>query len=134
MQNGIELNKEDHKSILGAYLSGISADDLRDLARLKDELTHASSHLGINSQGSAMKKMNDIRDSIIEKSSQDSLDLMESVVSVKVITKTPAAKDALTRLDAHEDSGGEYSNIVKQVAEEHNISVAQLNKELDPFI
>lgn len=48
--------------------------------------------------------------------------------------KSPSASKVLKLMDSYEDAAGDYALFVKQVAAEDNIPVAQLERELNPFI
>lgn len=50
------------------------------------------------------------------------------------VKKTKSAKKVLQLMDSEEDGGSMYMKFVKQVAKEDNISIKQLEKELDPFV
>ena len=49
-------------------------------------------------------------------------------------TKTAEAQRVLQLMDSTEDGASRYTEFVQLVASESNISVKQLERELDPFI
>lgn len=48
--------------------------------------------------------------------------------------KSAEAKRVLQLMDSFDDGNGRYTEFVQQVSNETNISVEELNKELEPFI
>ncbi|WP_394222556.1 hypothetical protein [Alteromonas gracilis] len=51
-----------------------------------------------------------------------------------VYVKMPAAKEVLILMDSEEDAPENLPSIIKQVASERNLSVAELETQLEPFI
>lgn len=60
--------------------------------------------------------------------------IREEIKTLTEATKTKSAKKVLQLMDKYEDGAGRYAEFVKKVAKQDGISVAQLEKELDPFI
>jgi hypothetical protein len=134
MRNELLLTKENHSSLLGSYISMLDINDLKELISLKEQANHASSHLGLNAQVNIGAMMRDQEAAIINKQPEHVLEWTLKTVQQTVTIKTKAAKEALMILDSHEDSGGNYDKIITKVAKANNISVEQLNEDLELFI
>lgn len=59
---------------------------------------------------------------------------MQPDTHIQEPTKTHAAKRVLQLMDSFEDGDSRYGEFVKLVSQEENISIEQLEKDLDPFI
>lgn len=60
--------------------------------------------------------------------------LIEKFSELEEVKKSSSAKKVLQLMDSEEDGQDRYMEFVKRVAKEDNISISQLEKELEPFI
>ena len=66
--------------------------------------------------------------------SYNQIDQIDESINIKEAKKSKSAKKVLQLMDKFEDGESRYSEFVKKVAKQDGISVAQLEKELEPFV
>lgn len=87
-----------------------------------------------NSINNNVKKLQDISDAEWQEEMGEFLNNSDGLSAQEKAVKTQGAQKVLELMDSQEDGADRYCEFVELVSNETGVTIAQLNKELEPFI
>lgn len=87
-----------------------------------------------NSINNNVKKLQDISDEEWKAEMGEFLNNSDGLSAQEKAVKTQGAQQVLELMDSQEDGADRYCEFVELVSNETGVTIAQLNKELEPFI